>query len=61
MTQISTSQDESVFPPLPCGAIVYRAVLRGGWIDKRNNQVKSVAFLRRPPDSERDQKGMALR
>jgi|SRR5271157_116277 len=38
-------------PPddLPCSTIVYRLILRRGWIDPDTNKVKADAFMRRPP------------
>jgi hypothetical protein len=55
MAQISPPQNDPndpAFPPLPCNAIVYRAVLRKNWIDKHANQVTSAAFFRRIPSDE---------
>ncbi|SRR6266571_2678487 len=60
MTQIFPPQDDSIFPPLPCYAIIYRAILRKSWIDQRNNRVTSAAFFRRPHDSGKDLDGLSV-
>jgi hypothetical protein len=38
--------------PLPCSAIVYRAMARSKWID--NGQIMPAAFIRRPPPKDED-------
>lgn len=39
--------------PLPCSAIVYRAI-RPRWVDSETNQVLPAAFVRRPPPNDDD-------
>jgi hypothetical protein len=53
-------QPPHTFPPLPCSTIVYRAMLRKQWIDKRNNYVTPAAFIRRPKADGRDSKGLSV-
>jgi hypothetical protein len=45
---------------LPCGTIIYRALLRQQWIDRRNSRVVTTAFLRRPQSSSKDQDGLSV-
>ena len=44
--------------PLPCRAIVYRAMARKNWIDRIANQVLPAAYFRRPPPADED--GLSL-
>ena len=37
---------------LPCSAIVFRAVLRPGWVDKDSGKVMPAAFFRRHPPKD---------
>lgn len=40
--------------PLPCNAIVFRAMTRKGWVDPATKAVLPAAFLRRPPPKDDD-------
>jgi hypothetical protein len=38
--------------PLPCSAIVYRAMARRGWIDSVQHEILAAAFMRREPPQD---------
>lgn len=45
---------QSSYPPLPGETIGFRAMLRRGWFDARNQQVLPGAFIRRPAPNDPD-------
>jgi hypothetical protein len=46
--------------PLPCSAIVYRALLRKKWVDKNTGRIMAAAFLRRPESTGNDLDGVSV-
>jgi hypothetical protein len=58
---MSPPEHESIFPALPCNTIVYRALTRSSWINKRTKGATSAAFIKRPhlPDKDPDRQGLS--
>src|SRR5438445_149374 len=54
------AQPQQSFPPLPCSTIVYRAMLRRQWIEKRTNRITSAAFIKRPRERGGDDAGLSV-
>ena len=55
------AQPQYMFPPLPCSAIVYRAILNKRFIDRHNNnRITSGAFFKRLKESGNDRKGLSV-
>ncbi len=59
MTQEKTSPPQE-FPEFACGIIVYRALLRKRWIDKKTQKLQSAAFMRRPKSTGKDLTGISV-